>query len=264
MELITSRNNAKVKGARALRRRKARQEQGAFVVEGIRHVGEAVESGANVQAIFYAPDQLVSPYAKSLIQTQSLAGVPCYATTPGVFASLAGKENPQGILAVVQQPARALESLSPGNFRWGVALVSPQDPGNLGTILRTVDAVGANGLILLENSVDPYHPTAVRASMGTLFWLPVVSTSYEAFQNWAQKHRYHIYGTSAHAEADYRAVNYTSPCILLMGSEQEGLTQAQASICESLVRMPMRGRATSLNLAVATGVMLYAMIEKGL
>jgi RNA methyltransferase, TrmH family len=261
MELISSRTNPKIKQVRALHQRKARQEARLFLVEGIRHVGEAVEAGAALEAIYYAPELLKSEYASELVAAQAIKGVPCYATTPEIFDSLAEKENPQGILAVVHQPEQSLAELDPTNFNWGVALVSPQDPGNLGAILRTVDAVGASGLILLESSVELYNPAAVRASMGTLFWHPVVQASFADFQSWVNKNGYHVYGSSAHAENDYLQTRpYLKPRILLLGSEREGLTPAQQSICEEMVRLPMHGRATSLNLAVAAGILLYAML----
>lgn len=264
MALITSRSNSKIKQVRALRQRKARQDVGLFLVEGIRQVGEAVQSHARIQAIYYAPELLDSEFALQLVESQSVAGVPCFPTNAEVFNSLADKENPQGILAVVCQPEYRLSVLNPENFPWGVALISPQDPGNLGAILRTIDAVGASGLLLLESSVDVYHPSAVRASMGTIFWHPVASASFLEFSQWARQHVYHIYGASAHAALDFRNVEaYESPRILLLGSEREGLTEEQKMICELLVRLPMQGRATSLNLAVAAGIMLYAMLERG-
>jgi TrmH family RNA methyltransferase len=263
MILITSRNNPKIKLARLLRQRKTRQESGLFIVEGIRPVGEAVEAGATIDSLIYAPELLKSEYAQDLIQAQSGAGVACYPTTPDIFESLADKENPQGLLALVRQPEGSLDRLDPQNFPWGVALVAPQDPGNLGTILRTLDAVGASGLLLLESCVDIYHPGVVRASMGALFWHPVVTASFADFTAWARRHGYHIYGTSAHAELDYRAApGYAWPRILLLGSEREGLTQEQMGVCEAMFRLPMRGRATSLNLGVAAGIMLYAMLER--
>lgn len=264
MTLISSHSNPKIKQVRALRQHKARQEARLFVVEGIRHVGEAVEAGVVLEGIYYAPDLLQSDYARQLVAAQERKGVVCYATTPEVFESIAEKENPQGILAVARQPAIALDELTPQNFPWGVALVAAQDPGNLGTILRTVDAVGASGLLLLDGSVDPYHPSAVRASMGAMFWRPPVSASFAEFTRWARRQGYHIYGTSAHGAVDCRTVQgYATPRILLMGSEREGLTLEQAAVCDLLIRLPMHGRATSLNLAVATGVMLYAMLEEG-
>jgi TrmH family RNA methyltransferase len=262
MVLITSRNNPKIKLARALRQRKARQESGLFVVEGIRPVGEAVQAGATIDTILYAPDLLTSEFARGLVQAQAQAGVPCYSTTPEVFLALADKENPQGLLALVHQRERILADLNPQNFPWGIALVAPQDSGNLGTILRTVDAVGASGLVLLDSSVDLYHPNTVRASMGTMFWLPIVSASFADFTAWSRGYDYRIYGTSAHWQVDYRDVPaYAWPRILLMGSEREGLTEEQMQICDVAIRLPMRGRATSLNLSVAAGVMLYAMLE---
>ena len=263
MEEIYSRNNPKVKQARALRERKHRQTSGLFLVEGIYHVGAAVEAGATLESIFFAPDYQHSEFALGLIEEQATRGVPIYTTPPAVFDSLADKEHPQGIVAVARQHRDQLDQLAPQNFPWGVALVSPQDPGNLGAILRTIDAVDASGLLLLDTTADPYHPSAVRASMGAIFWHPVVMTSFEDFSQWARAHRYYIYGTSAHASRDYQEIsNYKRPLILLMGNERQGLTTEQAGICQELIRLPMHGHVTSLNLAVAAGVMLYTLSQK--
>jgi TrmH family RNA methyltransferase len=261
-KLLTSSSNPKIKQIRALRQRKQRDSTGLFVVEGIRHVGDAAQAG-RLAYICYAPDLLTSDFAGELIQEQSGRGVPCYAVPSVVFETLADKENPQGILAVAHQRQQKLGHLTPEDFPWGVALVSPQDPGNIGTILRTIDAVGASGLLLLDSSADPYHPGAVRASMGALFWVPVVMATFVEFTAWAQEHGYQVYGTSAHGSILYGEVsNYARPAILLMGSEREGLTDEQRAICHALIRLPMRGRVTSLNLAVATGIMLSEMLEK--
>ena len=261
MSLITSHSNPKIKQVRALRQHKARQASGLFLVEGIRHVGEAIEAGAAIESLYYAPELLKSAFGRQLVEGQEQAGTPCYRLSPEVFASIADKENPQGLLAVVRQNPIRLEQLQPSNFDWGIALVSPQDPGNLGTILRAIDATGASGLILLDESVDPYHPSAVRASMGALFWYPVAKATFGEFADWVNEHRYHVYGTSAHASLDYRQVrSYARPRILLMGSEREGLSATQAAVCEQMIRLPMRGRATSLNLGVATGIFLYNML----
>lgn len=261
MALISSRANPKIKAIRSLRSRKARSESGTFLVEGIRHVGEAMEAGARIEALYYAPDLVNSSFALELIQHQVQSGTPCYPVAREIFESVAEKENPQGILAVVKQPLCPLNDLTRDNFPWGVAILSPQDPGNLGAIMRTIDAVGASGMILLEGGVDPFHPSAVRASMGTLFWQKIVSTSFIEFSSWVRGAGYHVYGSSAHAALDYRQLKeYRQPCILLLGSEREGLTSEQAELCEFLVRLPMLGRATSLNLAVAAGILLYAMM----
>jgi TrmH family RNA methyltransferase len=259
MTTITSHQNPKIKQVRALQQRKQRDKLGLFVVEGIRHVGEAVEAGAELEFLLYAPGLLVSDYAHNIIQQLSETGTPCLDTTSDIFTALSGKEHPQGILAVVRQNLTPLEKLNLENFPWGVALASPQDPGNLGAILRTIDAVGASGLIVLENSVDIFHPTAVRASMGALFWKPVAYASFQQFATWLKENGYHLYGSSTRGAAKYNHVDYQRPAILLMGSERKGLTDEQAQMCEAVVQLPMRGKTNSLNLAVAGGILLYHM-----
>lgn len=259
MTLLTSRQNPKIKQIRALSVRKQRQQQGVFVVEGIRHVGEAVESGAEIEYLVYAPDLLTSDFAYSLITQLGIKGVPVFTTPGDVFTDIAGKENPQGILAVVKQKLTPLGFLSETNFSWGVAILSPQDPGNLGTLMRTLDAAGADGLIVLENATDIFHPTAVRASMGTIFWKPVVYASFAEFRAWQNVHNFNIYGTSAKGSVTYSEADFHRPAILLLGSEREGLGEEHKALCTSLVSLPMHGRASSLNLSVAAGVLLYEM-----
>src|SRR4030095_4988077 len=165
--LVTSLSNPLVKQVRALRQKKARLNSGLFLVEGIHHVGEMIEAKWDVESILYAPD---------LLSSLTLSPQPVSAQ---VMESLADKENPQGILAVARQRKLNLNDI--GVMRTGVALVSPQDPGNVGTILRTMDAVDSDVLFLLDDGVDLYHPSVVRSSMGTLFWRPVVQTSLDEF-----------------------------------------------------------------------------------
>jgi RNA methyltransferase, TrmH family len=250
--LITSPSNPLVKQARALHQKKARNESGLFLVEGIHHVGEAVESGWDVQEILYASGVLTSPFAHDLISRFAFKPQP---VTAQVMETLADKENPQGILAIVRQKKSQLKELKP--FKRAVALVSPQDPGNVGTILRTMDAVGAEVLFLLDGGVELYHPTVVRASMGTLFWKPIIQTSFDEFTNWARDGKYQLIGTSAKADVEYQTLIPQTPWILLLGNEQKGLSPAQTAACDVTVSLPMQGRVSSLNLAVAAGVLLY-------
>src|SRR4030095_8145271 len=174
--LVTSLSNPLVKQVRALRQKKARLNSGLFLVEGIHHVGEMIEAKWDVESILYAPDLLSSNFARDLLSRLTLSPQP---VSPQVMESLADKENPQGILAVARQRKLNLNDI--GVMRTGVALVSPQDPGNVGTILRTMDAVDSDVLFLLDDGVDLYHPSVVRSSMGTLFWRPVVQTSLDEF-----------------------------------------------------------------------------------
>ena len=261
-ELISSRSNPLVKQVRALRQKKRRDETELFLVEGIHHVGEAVEAGWEIETLLYAPDLLTSDFARQLVNEQSRRGVRVVALTSDLFTDLADKDHPQGILAVVHQRHLTLEHMTPENFHFGAAVVSPQDPGNVGAILRTLDAAGADGLFLLDGGVELYHPSVVRASMGTLFWKPVVQASFDEFVQWAHHNGCRIIGSSAHASMDYRNVEpANAPTVLLLGSEQKGLTPEQLAACELVVSLPMRGRASSLNLAVAAGVLLYSLVD---
>jgi RNA methyltransferase, TrmH family len=259
-ELLTSPSNPLVKKIRSLRQRKGRDETSLLLVEGIHHVGEAVEAGWEIETLVYAPDLLTSDFGLRLVDEQSHLGIRLVALTRDLFVNLADKDNPQGILALVRQRRLKLDDLPGDTIHWAAACVSPQDPGNVGTILRTLDATGADGLFLLDGGVELYHPSVVRASMGTLFWKPVVQASFEEFVTWARKNGFQLVGSSAHANTDYRNFKRgEKPTILLLGSEQKGLSEEQLEACDVTLSMPMKGRASSLNLAVAAGILLYAM-----
>lgn len=215
-------------------------------------MGEAIEAGWGIESVLYAPELLTSSFARSLLSRLKL---PPQAVSIAVMESLADKENPQGILAVVRQRQTELAELRP--CRRAVALVSPQDPGNVGTILRTMDAVGADVLFLLDGGVELYHPTVVRASMGTLFWKTVAQTGFDEFVAWARKGGYQLIGTSAKADVDYQTLVPQVPWILVLGNEQKGLSSSQTTACDVTVSLSMQGRVSSLNLAVAAGVLLY-------
>ena len=252
LPMITSLSNPLVKQARALHQKKARNETGLFLVEGIHHVGEAFEAGWDIESVLYASGLLTSPFAHDLISRLSFQPQP---VTPQVMESMADKENPQGIIAIVRQRKVKLSELK--SITRAVALVSPQDPGNVGTILRTLDAVSADALFMLDGGVEQYHPSVVRASMGTIFWKPIVQASFNEFLGWARDGKYQLIGTSAKADMDYRSLTPQTPWILVLGNEQKGLSQEQVSACDVTVSLPMQGRVSSLNLAVAAGVLLY-------
>jgi TrmH family RNA methyltransferase len=258
--LITSLSNPLVKQARALHQKKVRQESRSFLVEGIHHVGEVVEAGWEVETILYAPELLTSTFARELIDRFRSKSQPV--STP-VMESLADKDNPQGILAIIRQKQTRIDQLKHSNapgaqkIKCAVALVSPQDPGNVGTILRTLDAVGADALFLLDGGVELYHPTVIRSSMGTMFWKPIIQASFDEFVTWARKENIQLIGTSAHGDVDYQTLIPQTPWVLVLGSEQKGLSAAQANACDVSVSLPMKGRVSSLNLAVAAGVLLY-------
>lgn len=252
--LITSLSNPLIKQVRALRNKKERMSSGLFLVEGIHHVGEAIEAGWDVEAILYAPDLLTSNFAKDLL---SRLGDKPQPVSAEAIESLADKENPQGILAIVHQKQFKVSSLQ--SLISSVALVSPQDPGNVGAILRTMDAVGVDALFLLDGGVELYHPTIVRSSMGTIFWKPIIQTSFDEFVAWARAGKYQLIGSSAHGDVNAQTLVPQTPWALLLGNEQKGLSPEHLNACDVTVSLPMQGRVSSLNLAVAAGVLLYSL-----
>lgn len=260
--MITSPANERIKRIRRLQDRKGREESGCFYLEGLRIVGEAIEAGARFEELVVAEELLRSEYGKGLVERFHAQGAPILFVSRDVFERLALKEGPQGIAAVVQQNWTSLEEVQVAPGKPWVALDSIADPGNLGTILRTNDAAGGQGVILLDQSTDPYDPTAVRASMGALFDQQIVRCSLEAFSRWKKHHQITVVGTSGEAELDYHTFTYPDQLILLMGSERQGLQPRHLEICDHLVRIPMVGKSDSLNLAVATAVTLYEVFNQ--
>lgn len=262
MPQITSLANDRIKQIRKLHDRKARQESGLFYVEGVRIVAEAIEQEAQLETLLVAPDLLRSEFAHKLVNEQVKRGVPLIELSSEVFQRLALKEGPQGLAAVVHQRWYSLEDirLEPGKT-W-VALDSVADPGNLGTILRTHDAVGGQGVIVLDQSTDPYDPSAVRASMGALFSQRLVKATFAEFAEWKRRTNSPVIGTSDAAKVDYHAYRYPTSLVLLMGSERQGLSEHYLKLCDTVVSIPMLGKSDSLNLAVATAVVLYEILNQ--
>jgi RNA methyltransferase, TrmH family len=260
--IITSFSNPKVKAIRKLEDKKYRSASGDFFIEGLRTVGEAIQTGVPIQSLVVAPELLVSEFGRSLLEHPAVKGVEMVEVCGEIFEKIAHKQGPQGIGAVVKQSWQSLKTLTINPSDLWVALDQIADPGNLGTIMRTADAVGCRGIILLGSSTDPHDPNAVKASMGSIFSLELVQSDWASFSSWQVEHKLSLVGTSDRASSDYQAVNYMLPLVLLMGSERHGLPDEMMEACDALVRIPMCGRADSLNLAVATAVVLYEIYNQ--
>ena len=258
-EMITSAANPLIKRVRALLgQRKHRQAEGAFVVEGIRAVWQALESDAEVEVLVVAPDLLRSDAARELLAHRQRAGLHTVEVSSFVFGGMTEREHPSGLAAIVRMPERGLAELRVGAEALFVALHEAGNPGNLGTILRTIDAVGGDGLIVVGDATDPYHPTSVKASMGALFTVPLVRVhTMEEVLAWCRSGGIGVVTTSAGAWQLHWEARYPRPGLLLMGSEGEGLAPEVLARGDLAVRIPMGGSADSLNLAVATGILLY-------
>ena len=257
--LITSAANADVKLLRSLHERKFRRKTGWFLAEGMRICTEAVQLGHAPQRLVYTADRHSDPALVPLIEACRAAGGRTLAVSPDLLVRISRKENAQMVIGAFEQRYHKLNEISLKGC-W-VALDRVRDPGNLGTIMRTVDAVGAAGIILIDDCTDPYSLEAVRASMGAVFNVQLVTTSSTAFLEFAKSCPAQLIGTALPASEDYRKARWDAPMILLMGNEQAGLPDHLMAACDQLVRMPMLGRSDSLNLAVSTGVALYEYLR---
>jgi TrmH family RNA methyltransferase len=260
--LITSRNDHRVKQIRALQTRSARDSSKTCFIEGVRFVGQALQQHVKLETLVVAPDLLTHPSGRKLVQQQVQAGTPCLEVTPEVFHSLALSDEPQGIGAVVRQRWMSLERADPRAGLCWIALEAIHSPGNLGTILRTSEAVGAAGLIIIGPEIDPYDPATVRATMGCTFAQRFVRTDMPSFMAWKQRHRCTLVGTSPQGQIDYHRFNYPSPLVLFMGGERKGLPPESQALCDVMVHIPMVGRVDSLNLAIASGIVLYEVFNQ--
>ena len=255
MAEITSPQNPLIRHIRSLRHRKYRRREGCFWAEGIRVVLEGLARDWQMEALVWAPDLLQSDRARQAVAHASVKRV---AVSQRVFRGLSSRENPQGLGALVHIPERRLTDLEGGTKTFLVVLEAPQDPGNLGTTVRTVDCAGGNGVVLLGRAADPYDPKSVRASMGSLFSIPVVTgVSIPDFVAWSREEGLRLIGTSAGAKRCYRDASFRPPLALLFGNEQKGLSEALRGMTDEVVRIPVLGAASSLNLSSAVAVMAY-------
>ena len=259
---ITSLQNERVKLIRSLEMRKARRETGLFVAEGASVLVTARDAGWAPKMLVHLAGSADAGIARELVRWADKSGAELLEVSPVVLGKLAAKENPQTRLGVFEQrwgKAPTPELARPHPL-W-VALEAVRDPGNLGTIIRTSDAVGAGGVILIGNSADPYSREAVRATMGSIFNVPLARMSHEEAQALAALWPGDVVGTALSATEDFRARPYGAPTLLMMGSEGPGLSPDLAKGCTRLVKIPMLGRLDSLNLAIATGLMLYEIAK---
>jgi TrmH family RNA methyltransferase len=261
-EVISSAANPLIKRVRLLADRKHRRREGAFVVQGIQPVWQAVEAGADIETLIVAPDLLRPPAATAMVFDQEQQGLPVARVSADLFTRIADRDGPAGLAAIVRARPVPLAGLAATAGSVFVALHEVGNPGNLGTIIRTASAAGAAGVVLIGPATDPYDPAAVKASMGALFDVPVaVAATGTEFLAWAADQRVTVLAAALGGERTLWAAEFAPPLAILLGSEGEGLP---ASLLDRIdpaagqrVRIPMTGTAESLNLAVAAGILLY-------
>lgn len=256
-EIITSAANPLVKRVRSLAGRKYRRQQGAFVVEGAQPVGRAVEAGWEVEVLIVAPD-LLTGAAAAIVADQRGRGIRVAHVSAELFGRMSDREGPSGLAAIVRGGLTPPGDLPTGPDSVYVALHNIGNPGNLGTIIRTADATAIAGVILIGDTADPFAPAAVKASMGSLFAVPVAHiTDAGAFFRWASEADVGVLATTGRAGSEHWTTAYRPPLAILLGSEGPGLPAAILEQADERIRIPMTGTPESLNLAVAAGVMLY-------
>lgn len=256
--VITSHTNPLVKAVKALHMRKAREESGQFLAEGLKIVTEAVDLGHAPKILIYGRDAADHPLLDQAREVTYAAGGQVIEVNREILEKIARRDNPQAVLAVFEQSFTPLAMVEPHTAKVWVALQAVRDPGNLGTIIRTADAAGCGGVILVGDCCDPYSVEAVRATMGSIFAVPIVKATVPEFIAWRPLWPGSVVGTLLTAKTDHRSAPYEAPTLILMGNEQAGLPPELAGLCDVNVKIPMRGRADSLNLSVATGIMIYA------
>lgn len=259
---ITGFSNPLVKRVRSLRDKKGRREEGLFLAEGLRILTEALDAGVAPDMLWFAPDSARHPLVEKLVAATEAKGGEAFVTSRDILSKISGKDNPGAVIGVYPEQWTSLSDVDRSKAPIWIVAERLRDPGNLGTILRTGDAVGAGGLILVDDCTDPFSVEAVRASMGALFTQSVSKASWAEFLDWLRQGPGQLVGTSLNTTNDYQDPRYEPPVFLLVGNESQGLPEGYETDCDLLVKMPMMGKADSLNAAVATSVMAYEVLNQ--
>ncbi len=256
-EHISSTANDTVKLLKSLDRKKARVESGLFLAEGARLAEEALNNGWSPAYAFAGVHALEREQTADLLARMKKAGARVLTASEKVLAAVSRKDNPQTVIAAFRQRMTRLSDFPSDGMRRWIALYEVRDPGNLGTVVRTADAAGCDGVILLGQTCDPFSVEAVRATMGSLFAMPMASASFEEFNAWRKAAGARMVAASMRGTHPHDKADYGQRSVVLMGNEQQGLPVAIENQCDELVLIPMMGKADSLNMASAASVMIY-------
>lgn len=262
--VITGFSNPTVKYLRSLRDKKHRKREGKFLAEGLRLLTDARASGHVPEMLVMASGRDTHPLLDALEADVAAAGGVVIETSADILAKITGKDNPQAVAGVFAEFATGLAALDRSAAPIWLVAQALRDPGNLGTMLRTGDAIGAGGLILIDDCADPFGVEAVRASMGAVFTQRVAQARWEEFLPWlrggAREHGGQLVAASLREAVPYRGAPYAAPCFVMVGNESQGLPAEYEAACDLRVTMPMLGRADSLNAAVAAAVLGYEVL----
>lgn len=259
---ITGYSNPTIKAVRALRDKKHRRRERRFLAEGLRLLTDARASGRLPEILLMAQGREGHPLLDELEHAVAAAGGEVIEVPLDILAKVTGKDNPQAVAGVFAEWDTGLAGLDRGAAPIWLVAQAMRDPGNLGTMLRTADAVGAGGVILLDDGADPFSVEAVRASMGAIFTQRLAQARWSEFVAWLRQGEGQLVAASLREAQPYRGAPYAAPCFVMVGNESRGLPEDYEMACDLRVTMPMKGRADSLNAAVAAAVLAYEVLAR--
>lgn len=265
-EELTSLQNPRVKQVVRWRNRPDRDDSQVVLAEGYRALVRALAGGYPLKEIFVCPECFPPEkhHEEELLAQWAARGARLIRVAPLPFEKMCYRDRPEGLLGVGPQLHRGLEALKPAKNPFYLVAEQIEKPGNLGTIMRSADAVGVDGLILCDSRTDLFNPNVVRASTGNLFTLPVAEATTRETIPWLKKKGVKILATSPHADPLYTQVDLTAPVAVAVGAEQYGLTKPWIEQADLVVRLPMMGEADSLNVSTATSILLYEVLRQRL
>jgi TrmH family RNA methyltransferase len=257
--MITSGQNQKLKAACALKDRKERDQTGLFLIEGYREVRRAVDGGVQIIELFVCPEFFLGVNEEALIRETKGQVIEC---APHVFEKLSYRDRPDGIVAVARQMGKKLSDLQLQDNPFFLVAEAIEKPGNLGTILRSADGSGTHGVIVCDRCTDIHNPNVVRASVGTLFTLPVLEATTEETLGWLKQHNIAVVAATPSATEEFTEADLSGPVAIVVGTEQLGLSKAWMEAATIRVKIPMLGSADSLNVGTATTLLLYEVVRQ--
>ncbi len=262
MTMITSRQNARVKDAARLRDRRHREKQGRILIDGARELSRAIDAGVRLIEVFVCEPLCTSDDARGVLAMLPECGAEILDVTERVFEKLTFGQRAEGVLGVAEMPRLTLEEITLPENALVAVLERVEKPGNLGAVLRSADGAGVSALIVADGRTDLYNPNAIRASLGTIFTMPVCSTTTAETLDWLRQQSLSICAARVDGSVPYTELDYRGPTAIVLGSEAEGLSDAWSGDDIRAIRLPMLGQADSLNVSVTAAVLFYEALRQ--
>ena len=264
--ILTSAQNPKIKQVAKLKERRERDEAGLFIIEGYRELKRAADGKVKIEAVFYCPELFLGVNETALIEQIRKQGAEVYPCSSYIFEKLSYRDRPDGLIAIAVQMKVALRKLEDlivaKSNPFLVVAEGIEKPGNLGSILRSADAAGVDAVIVCDRCTDIYNPNVVRASVGTLFTVPVIEASGQDTLRFLQKHKIQVTAATPAAKIEFTEADFQGAVAIVVGTEQLGLSEFWMKAADLQVSIPMRGVADSLNVAAATTLLLYEVLRQ--